>query len=555
MDGLEGTWVFLGCGPGARLAGSLPNSDRRAKPPCYIPAIVLEPGQIFAVRYRVIKLLAQGGMGAVFEAQHTGTERRVAIKLLWPQVMAIASAREKFELEAKVAARVNSEHIVHVSDAGFDEGTQAPYLVMELLDGQTLGARVQDGGPLGADEAVSLLRQVASGLDAAHGYRDERGIPSPIVHRDLKPENLFITTQRGGASMMKILDFGIAKVLSESTNVSQEVKGTPLYMAYEQVTAGVLSPQTDIWALGLITYHALTGRRYWRSAQKAGAGVQSLFGEILSLPMDPPSVRIRQQGSDLQLPAAFDAWLLRCLDREPQRRYASAGEAIQELARAFEGAPRLAASSRVQLTPELGLGATATFHGARGRLQPSSTEASLPALSSERAGVAVRAPVVGTTLRWQMVAAVLAVAMPVGAGMLWLLSEEDPDLAPAAQPPASTALPSASLPSNPHVPLPTGATGPLPPRVDSVSPAPVQPGTLAPPATVPPTVTEVPAWKPVDSDREDPAETETRTERKAALRAKALAPPRTTPQKDARPKDSSSKKINPYDDLGFGPSK
>src|SRR5262245_6050502 len=108
--------------------------------------MMLEPGQIFAGRYRVIRLIAPGGMGAVFEAEHTGTERHVALKLLWPHVMAVQSAREKFEFEAKVAARVQSEHIVHVLDAGYDEATRSPYLVMELLPGGTLAELVEQEG-------------------------------------------------------------------------------------------------------------------------------------------------------------------------------------------------------------------------------------------------------------------------------------------------------------------------------------------------------------------------------------------------------------------------
>src|SRR5690606_23236040 len=144
------------------------------------------------------------------------------------------------------------------------DGSKSPYLVMELLEGQTLAARVRERGPLTADEALRLLEQVAAGLDAAHGYREPGGVVKPIVHRDLKPENLFLARQHDGSVVVKILDYGIAKVLCDTTNVSQEVRGTPLFMAFEQITAGTLSPQTDVWALGLIAYYTLTGARYWR---------------------------------------------------------------------------------------------------------------------------------------------------------------------------------------------------------------------------------------------------------------------------------------------------
>jgi serine/threonine-protein kinase len=104
--------------------------------------VLLEPGQIFASRYRVVRCVAEGGMGAIFEAEHLAIERRVALKLLFPHVMSMASARKKFELEARISARVNSPHIVEVLDAGFDESSKSAFLVMELLEGQTLAARI-----------------------------------------------------------------------------------------------------------------------------------------------------------------------------------------------------------------------------------------------------------------------------------------------------------------------------------------------------------------------------------------------------------------------------
>src|SRR4051794_39752661 len=156
---------------------------------------LLEPGQVFASRYRVQRCIAEGGMGAIFEAEHTGTERRVALKLLFPHIMSVASARQKFELEAKISARVNSPFIVQVLDAGYDEASKSPYLVMELLAGQTLAARVRESGPFEVDEALRVLGHVAAGLDAAHGYREPGGAAKPIVHRDLKPENLFLARE------------------------------------------------------------------------------------------------------------------------------------------------------------------------------------------------------------------------------------------------------------------------------------------------------------------------------------------------------------------------
>jgi len=274
-------------------------------------------------------------MGAVYEAEHVATEQRVALKVLLPQMLQLAAARRRFELEAKVSARVNCEHIVRVLDAGVDGET--PYLAMELLSGETLAARVRHDGPLAAPSALELLRQVGRGLDAAHGYRTADGTSQPIVHRDLKPENLFLVRRTDGSSLVKIVDFGIAKVLSEATGVSREVRGTPLYMAFEQVAGEAVSPQTDVWALGLVAYFMLTGQSYWSAPSKAVPSTEALFAQILTLPLPRPSDRLRDHGIVWRVPAAFDAWLLTCLERKPLQRYASAGAAVAALERALEG--------------------------------------------------------------------------------------------------------------------------------------------------------------------------------------------------------------------------
>ena len=395
-------------------------------------------------------------MGAIFEAEHTGTERRVALKLLFPHIMSMASAREKFELEAKVAARVNSPHIVQVLDAGFDEASQSPYLVMELLHGETLGAMIKSRGALPPREVIALLRQVAAGLDAAHGYKDAAGVTMPIVHRDLKPENLFVMPEREGVSLVKILDFGIAKVLSDTGNVSQEVRGTPLYMAYEQVTAGRLSPATDIWALGLIAYHLLTGERYWRSARAEGAGVQSLFAEILTLPLEAPSLRMQQQGLSAGLGEAFDAWLLKCIDREPARRFSSAGEAIEALGRAFAQPAAAAARAPLPVRPTE-ISRTATFHAPGAAVARAGTAPSLSAMASERSPATGRE----RSTRTLLIAGLALAGVVAVAGVIWIAG-------------SGSAPPVAKENANDgKAPISAGPSEPAPPP----APAPAQPAT------------------------------------------------------------------------------
>jgi len=450
---------------------------------------LLEPGQIFASRYRVNRQIAEGGMGAIFEAVHTATERKVALKLLFPHIMSIASARQKFELEAKISARVNSPYIVEVLDAGFDEPTKSPFLVMELLNGQTVASYVEQRGALSADEALPMLEQMADALDAAHGYK-ESGAAKPIVHRDLKPENLFMAREHGTV-MVKILDFGIAKVLGETSNLSQEVRGTPLYMAVEQITAGVLSPQTDVWALGLIAYYMLTGKSYWRSANNEAANMQSLFAEILTLPIDAPSLRVREVAPSVALPPGFDAWLLKCIDRAPTRRFASAGAAIEELARAFRRTPRARAR------PSMRTGAHAfaqTELGAAPPPQPApappklATMGSLPGMASEHRSLAGAVPVVS---RKPLVAAAAAGGALFLGGLVWAFSGGAD--APVAAPAPAAVMPApAAAAAEPAVapvvaPAPVVAVSPPP------APEPAPAAALPAPSAAPPPKAEVAA--------------------------------------------------------------
>jgi len=282
----------------------------------------LQPGQLFAQRYRVVRLLKAGGMGAVYEVRHTATDKRWALKLMNPSLARDANARERFEREAKIDALIESAFVASVIDAGIDEATQAPYLVMEFLVGEDLGEQLLRTGPLPAASVVAYLRDVARALDKAHAKN--------IVHRDLKPENLFLCQSDEEGERVKVLDFGIAKLLEGVGHSSTQSAGTPGYMSPEQWSRGRdIGPWTDIWALGLIAYELLVGKSYWQ-AETTG----ELYGEILSHgPRDAASARATEAG--MLLPKAFDAWFLRCVDNDPKRRFARAGEAIAELASAL----------------------------------------------------------------------------------------------------------------------------------------------------------------------------------------------------------------------------
>ncbi|MEB2325078.1 MAG: protein kinase [Sorangiineae bacterium] len=301
---------------------------------------LLTEGQVFATRYRVERFLAKGGFGAVYVAEQLATELRVALKVLWPHVLQSTDAVEKFQQEARIAGRVNSEHIVRVIDAGFDAETGMPFLVMELLDGMDLDRVVREHAPLQPAVAAAYLRQVASGLDKAHRHVTRDGVPAPIVHRDLKPENLFLCRREDGSPLVKVLDFGIAKILSESTKMSQDIKGTPLYMASEQLAGGAITPRTDVWALGLIAFFLMSGKDYWKTAHACESTLMLLMGEMLTSSIDPPSARLRELGGTPPWPPGFDDWFLRCVSRDADQRFASAGEATVALAAALESSPR-----------------------------------------------------------------------------------------------------------------------------------------------------------------------------------------------------------------------
>jgi hypothetical protein len=211
-----------------------------------------------------------------------------------------------------------------------------PFIVMELLAGKELGELLRERGPLPPAEVTDYLAQTGRGLDRAHG--------AGIVHRDLKPANLFLAIREGEPPRVKILDFGIAKFLAGSSASSTHVAGTPLYMAPEQARKGAsIGPTTDVWALGLIAYALLVGRPYWEVDDLA-----QLFGEMFAGDYEPPCARAERLG--VELPPAFDAWFLRCVDPDPAARFPRAGEAASRLAEAL-AVPLPPASNRT-LAPD-----------------------------------------------------------------------------------------------------------------------------------------------------------------------------------------------------------
>jgi serine/threonine protein kinase len=477
---------------------------------------LLKPGQVFAGRYRVERFLAQGGFGAVFVAEQMATEMRVAIKVLWPHVLSSKDAVEKFQLEARVAARVNSEHIVKVFDAGFDEATGVPFLVMELLHGESLEQRIASSGPLSAVEAHRCLAQVALGLDRAHGCVDKEGRPQPIVHRDLKPENLFLTRREDGETIVKILDFGIAKVLSNTSSVTQQARGTPLFMAFEQAAGRPVGPQTDVWALGLIAFYMLSGRLYWMTAENPDSGIGALFGEILSLPIVPPTQRLSELGVLPPWPPTFDAWFLRCVHRDMGQRFASAGEAVAALGVALGISSPVAPTSlrRAEHVPTAPTSAqAATAHA----MAMSNGAPAAPKRRAARAaliaGAALAAGAAASIFAWRThnatePASASAGTRP-GAGKEAQPPPPPPHAATAAPqvaPPVPTVAPvkdevasaAADARANPSAKPPPERPAPKPKPDHVPSPAKTASANPAPPTAPPATQTQTPAPKKTD---------------------------------------------------------
>jgi serine/threonine-protein kinase len=299
----------------------------------------LPAGTVFNGRYEIGRCLKAGGMGAVYEAVHLQTRKRRALKVMLPQIVGSPELRSRFELEARVTADIESEHIVETFDAGVDDATGAPFLVMELLRGEDLESVIARRGPRSAEETVTLLAQAALALDKTHA--------AGVVHRDLKPENLFLTTRDDGSPRLKILDFGIAKVVAQSAQTMKQTAtiGTPLYMSPEQISGdGSIGPRSDVYALGHIAYALLVGEAYWETEERDAPSVYALWSKILAGPKDAATARAARR--EITLPAAFDAWFARAVASAPGDRFESASALVAALADALGvAAPRLSAAS------------------------------------------------------------------------------------------------------------------------------------------------------------------------------------------------------------------
>lgn len=269
------------------------------------------PGSLFAGKYRVEKILGQGGMGMVLAARHLGLDEPVAIKVLLPAMMQVPGMVERFTREARASAKIKNDHVVRVTDVdALPSGV--PYMVMERLDGTDLSEHRKSAGPLPITDAVRYLLETCSAINEAHAMG--------IIHRDLKPANLFLARRRDGTTMIKVLDFGISKAMQslgeQTMTVAGTVLGSPSYMSPEQIAAARdLDGRTDIWSLGVILYQLVTGR-----VPFPAQGLTELCALVLQTePRRPSELRP-------DVPLELEAVVLRCLEKDRARRFSTAGD-------------------------------------------------------------------------------------------------------------------------------------------------------------------------------------------------------------------------------------
>lgn len=281
-------------------------------------------GTVLEGKFRLTREIGRGGMAAVYEAENIDIGKRVAVKILAAELITSRVVRERFIREARAAAAIRSPHICDVYDSGMYE--DRPFLVMELLEGESLYDMMTRVRQLDVQVLVRIITQSARGLAKAH--------ESNVVHRDLKPENIFLTQDEDGKLLAKILDFGLAKFYEQTGPDAASVRltregalfGTPAYMSPEQAKGqGEVDHRADLWALGCIVYECLTGQTVWNVEQ----GVAMILAQIASAPLPRPG-KLRPD-----LPATFDAWFERALDRDPNKRFQSAREFSETLSEAL----------------------------------------------------------------------------------------------------------------------------------------------------------------------------------------------------------------------------
>jgi serine/threonine protein kinase len=271
-------------------------------------------GKIFADRYQIQSVLGLGGMSVVYKAQHRLMDRIVAIKMLHSKLKEDVTSLERFKLEAQAASSLSHQNIISVYDFGVTDDGE-PFFVMDCLEGEDLSSLIERKGKVPYQRALPIFRQIADGLDAAHKKQ--------IVHRDLKPANVVLIKQDDGTEMVKLVDFGIAKLLPGSGKQAQhltqtgEVFGSPIYMSPEQCLGRELDTRSDIYALGCLMYETLSG-----DAPFLGDS----FLETMNKHVGEEPKAFSEVAPDAKIPSQVEELVRRCMAKDPSNRFQTAGE-------------------------------------------------------------------------------------------------------------------------------------------------------------------------------------------------------------------------------------
>ncbi len=283
-----------------------------------------QPGDVLAERWRLVEKIDAGAMGEIFRGAHQLLGHAVAVKVMMPEIARDGVAIERFLREARIAAKLQHRHVVRVEDYGLAADGR-PFLVMELLHGESLARRLACTPRLPPREVLAIIKQIASALDTAHA--------AGIIHRDLKPENVFLVDDPdGGPVLVKVLDFGVAKFTDAlaaggGATTSNTLIGTPRYMSPEQARSSrELDGRSDLWALGMLAYEMLTGRHPFE-----GEAIAELLVAILTHRIPPPTSVCPE------LPTALDAWTVRAMARNKTDRFSTGRVLFDALTQALDG--------------------------------------------------------------------------------------------------------------------------------------------------------------------------------------------------------------------------
>ena len=320
-------------------------------------------GDVLAEKYRIEAVLGEGGMGIVLRAMHIDLGCRVAIKVMRPELSQSESAVTRLMVEAQAAASIRSEHVARVLDVGRLE-SGAPFLVLEYLEGRDLAQILVQRGHIASHIAVDFVLQACQALSEAHG--------AGIIHRDLKPENLFLSFRADGTPIVKVLDFGISKRLTQEgrqaarTNPS-ELLGSPLYMAPEQMRGSVdIDARADIWSLGVVLYELCTGQSPFFAES-----IPAICGRVIGIePAAPRSL-------NPMLPSGLDDIIVRCLRKDRGERPTDVAELAAALAEFGSADAAAYASSALRVLSHVSTDPSFDFQPVSERI-PTALSATLP---------------------------------------------------------------------------------------------------------------------------------------------------------------------------------